>query len=141
MAGALVFFVLSGKDGGTPPSAKPVAVPAAAPVADPPSAAQPDPAPIPVAPPVAAIPAVVTVSIEGPPAEAGQSLPRYPLKVLNGLLYIEVTTETLTGDAGGDEASGGGAGVIDEPEGPPGPGHDPCLFPDFQRRAKSERHV
>ena len=75
-------------------------------------------------------------AIEGPPAEAGQSLPRYPLKVLNGLLYIEVTTETLTGGAGV-----GGAGVIDEPEGPPGPGHDPCLFPDFQRRAKPERHV
>jgi nitrite reductase/ring-hydroxylating ferredoxin subunit len=31
----------------------------------------------------------------GPPAEAGQSLPRYALKVENGLLFIEVPAETL----------------------------------------------
>jgi Rieske Fe-S protein len=31
----------------------------------------------------------------GPPAEAGQSLPRYPLKVEAGLLYIEVPLEQL----------------------------------------------
>lgn len=43
--------------------------------------------------------------IGGPPGEAGQSLPRYPLKIVNGLLYIEVPTARL--------ADGGG--------------HDPCL--------------
>lgn len=31
----------------------------------------------------------------GPPADAGQSLPRYPLKVEEGLLYIEVPVEKL----------------------------------------------
>lgn len=31
----------------------------------------------------------------GPPGEAGQSLPRYPLRVQNGLLFIEVPTEKL----------------------------------------------
>jgi nitrite reductase/ring-hydroxylating ferredoxin subunit len=34
--------------------------------------------------------------IGGPPGEAGQSLPRYPLKVENGLLYIEVPSGGLT---------------------------------------------
>ncbi len=34
-------------------------------------------------------------AISGPPAEAGQSLLRYPLKVENGLLYIQVPVETL----------------------------------------------
>ena len=33
--------------------------------------------------------------IGGPPGEAGQSLPRYPLKVENGLLMIEVPVENL----------------------------------------------
>lgn len=59
-------------------------------------------------------------AIEGPPAEAGQSLPRYPLKVEAGLLYIEVPLEEL--------ALGTGE-IIDETFAPPGPGHDPCLFP------------
>lgn len=31
----------------------------------------------------------------GPPAEAGQSLPRYTLKVENGMLFIEVPVEKL----------------------------------------------
>lgn len=34
-------------------------------------------------------------AIGGPPAAAGQSLPRYPLKIENGLLFIEVPIETL----------------------------------------------
>jgi Rieske Fe-S protein len=34
-------------------------------------------------------------AIAGPPAEAGQSLGRYPLKVEDGLLYIEVSVEGL----------------------------------------------
>lgn len=35
-------------------------------------------------------------AIAGPPAEAGQSLLRYPLKVEKGLLYIQVPTEPLS---------------------------------------------
>lgn len=34
--------------------------------------------------------------IEGPPADAGQSLVKYPLRVDNGLLFIEVPLEGLT---------------------------------------------
>ncbi len=34
-------------------------------------------------------------AIEGPPAAAGQRLPRYPLQVHNGLLFIEVPAESL----------------------------------------------
>jgi Rieske Fe-S protein len=32
---------------------------------------------------------------EGPPAEAGQSLPTYPLQIENGLLFIQVPVEKL----------------------------------------------
>jgi nitrite reductase/ring-hydroxylating ferredoxin subunit len=57
-------------------------------------------------------------AIEGPPAEAGQSLASYPLKVEGGLLFIEVPEpERELASAEGVEAPGG----------PPGPGHDPCL--------------
>ena len=55
----------------------------------------------------------------GPPGDSGQSLPRYPLKVEGELLYIEVADDGL--------ASLGGS--TEEPGGPPGPGHDPCLYP------------
>ena len=34
-------------------------------------------------------------AIEGPPAAAGQSLPRYPLQIENGLIFIEVPVESL----------------------------------------------
>ncbi len=62
-------------------------------------------------------------AIEGPPADAGQSLPSYPLRVENGLLYIEVEV--------GDALAKGE--VLDAPpQGPPGPGHDPCLFRSFK---------
>ena len=37
---------------------------------------------------------------EGPPAAANQSLTRFPLKVENGLLYIAVSTDTLTSTTG-----------------------------------------
>ena len=57
--------------------------------------------------------------IGGPPGEAGQSLPRYPLKVESGLLYIEVSTEEIAMGAGE---------ILDDLESPPGPGHDPCLY-------------
>lgn len=57
---------------------------------------------------------------EGPPAEAGQSLPRYPLKVEDGLLFIEVPVEGL--------ASADPPRLRpDERGAPSGPGHDPCL--------------
>ena len=64
----------------------------------------------------------------GPPAEAGQSLLSYPLNVENGLLYIEVQAESLVARAG----------VIPEPEGPPGPGHDPCLFARVDGKGPTE---
>lgn len=60
-------------------------------------------------------------ALEGPPAEAGQSLLTYPLKVEEDLLFIQVPVETLsTADAS--------AGTVEPPGGPSGPGHDPCLF-------------
>ncbi len=59
----------------------------------------------------------------GPPGDAGQSLPRYPLKVERGLLYIEVPAAVL--------ASAGRVRLqpMDPQECPEGPGHDPCLRP------------
>lgn len=55
--------------------------------------------------------------IGGPPGDAGQSLPRYPLKVENQLLFIEVDVAEL--------AQGPGR-ILEEPA-VRGPGHDPCL--------------
>ena len=44
----------------------------------------------------------------GPPFEAKQSLPRYPLRIENGLLFIEVPTETLSSvDADADDEQDG----------------------------------
>ena len=57
------------------------------------------------------------VGTGGPPGDAGLSLPRYPLKVEAGLLYIEVPVSQLA-DAGE---------VLDQAPGIQGPGHDPCL--------------
>lgn len=37
--------------------------------------------------------------ISGPPADAGQSLPQFPLKVENGLLFIEVETTSLASES------------------------------------------
>lgn len=65
-------------------------------------------------------------AIGGPPAEAGQSLPRYELKVEKGLLYIRVPTQRLE-SATGDRVA---AFEVDARGAPPGPGHDPCLFGD-----------
>lgn len=59
-------------------------------------------------------------AIGGPPAEAGQSLPQYALKVDGGLLFIEV---------GLDEVAMGPGEVLETPpNAPTGPGHDPCLY-------------
>ncbi len=57
------------------------------------------------------------VATGGPPGQAGQSLSSYPLRVRGGLLFIEVATSKLA--AAGE--------IIDQPFGPDGPGHDPCL--------------
>jgi nitrite reductase/ring-hydroxylating ferredoxin subunit len=54
----------------------------------------------------------------GPPGDAGQSLPRYALRVDQGLLYIDVPAEQLSVPVQ--------AGVV-EVVSPQGPGHDPCL--------------
>lgn len=59
-------------------------------------------------------------AIGGPPAEAGQSLPQYALKVEGGLLFIEVALEEL--------AEGPGEVLEAAPAAPSGPGHDPCLY-------------
>lgn len=53
----------------------------------------------------------------GPPGEAGQSLPEYPLKVAQGLLYIQVPLEVAAL----------GEGRVEAPAPVRGPGHDPCL--------------
>ena len=59
------------------------------------------------------------VATGGPPGDAGQSLPQFPLKVERGLIFIEVPLA--------DVARGPGR-IIEAPCGPPGPGHDPCLY-------------
>jgi len=64
---------------------------------------------------------------EGPPAEAGQSLPQYPLKVEAGLLYIEVPLEGLAIHDVAAEPRGARGSVIDLAGVRRGPGHDPCL--------------
>ncbi len=64
------------------------------------------------------------VATEGPPAQASQSLNRYPLKVENGLLMIEVPLA--------DVAAGPGQETSPLPVG--GPGHDPCLNPESRSR-------
>lgn len=63
------------------------------------------------------------VATEGPPAEAGQSLSTYDLKVESGLLHIAVPTARL---ASGEEAKGR---VVAMDGGVSGAGHDPCLAP------------
>jgi nitrite reductase/ring-hydroxylating ferredoxin subunit len=60
------------------------------------------------------------VATAGPPAEAGQSLSRYPLTVTNGLLNISVPTPRL----GQSEAKGELLAADNDIS---GPGHDPCL--------------
>lgn len=63
-------------------------------------------------------------AIAGPPAEAGQSLLRFPVKIERGLLFIEVPVESLAQ----------GEGWTEEPEPPTGPGHDPCLAKPCRKR-------
>jgi nitrite reductase/ring-hydroxylating ferredoxin subunit len=71
----------------------------------------------------------------GPPGEAGQSLPRYPLTLESGLLYISVPVERLSVPRQ--------AGLV-EVASPVGPGHDPCLTCVQRARSNSggrERHA
>lgn len=70
--------------------------------------------------------------VSGPPAEANTPLPQYPLRVEQGLLYIQVPTEGLAQrgevlelrDGSGPEPRVARSGRIDAP------GHDPCLAPE-----------
>jgi len=73
------------------------------------------------------------VATEGPPADAGQTLSRYPLKVEGGLLHIAVPMGRL---ASGEPAEGE---VLAVEDGVSGPGHDPCLAPPAQRSKGSRR--
>lgn len=66
-------------------------------------------------------------AIGGPPGEAGQSLPRYQLRVEGGLLQIAVPPPRLT--TGGAPAGR----VLAADDAPSGPGHDPCLAPQGPR--------
>ncbi len=58
--------------------------------------------------------------IEGPPGDAGQSLPRYGLKIENGLLHIAVPPPRFA--AGRHEPA-----ILTDEARITGPGHDPCL--------------
>lgn len=66
-------------------------------------------------------------AIAGPPGEAGQSLPRYSLKVERGLLHIAVPPPQFA-DAEHK------ARVIESEDCVSGPGHDPCLAGRISRR-------
>jgi cytochrome b6-f complex iron-sulfur subunit len=71
----------------------------------------------------------------GPPGDAGLSLPRYPLTLQNGLLYISVPVERLSVPRQ--------AGLV-EVASPVGPGHDPCLTCVRHKRSHRighERHT
>jgi cytochrome b6-f complex iron-sulfur subunit len=57
--------------------------------------------------------------LSGPPAEAGTPLPRFPLRVEGGILYIEAPVERLAD-----------AGEVLETVARAAPGHDPCLGPN-----------
>ncbi len=58
--------------------------------------------------------------VSGPPGDAGQSLPRYELRVENGLLHIAVPPPRF---ASAEDRSG----IITHDDAVVGPGHDPCL--------------
>ena len=74
-------------------------------------------------------------AISGPPAEAGQSLPRYRLKVESGTLHIAVPPPTLATAQRSEPA-----GIVTASADPAGPGHDPCLDPSARPRTE-RRHA
>lgn len=59
---------------------------------------------------------------DGPPAEAGQNLARYPLKVQHGLLFIELPVALARKEDGRRSE-----GRLIKTASISGPGHDPCL--------------
>ena len=59
----------------------------------------------------------------GPPAEAGQSLLEYPVKVEDELVFIELSSTEIAMGPGSIEREPAVASC------PWGPGQDPCLFP------------
>jgi len=61
----------------------------------------------------------------GPPGDAGLELPRYPLKIETGLLFIEMPVESLTADAKSSPRRTGA--VVESVPGVHAAGHDPCL--------------
>ncbi len=73
------------------------------------------------------------VATEGPPAEAGQSLLQYPIKVEGGLLYIELPTDVIAMGPGRIEEATTAYACC-----PPGPGHDPCLYPSESLATKHQ---
>lgn len=60
------------------------------------------------------------VGTGGPPGDAGQSLPRYDLKIDNGMLFMSVTVNSLIAAETDGE-------IVDTSDRISGPGHDPCL--------------
>lgn len=62
------------------------------------------------------------VGTGGPPGDAGQVLPRYDLKIDNGMLFISVGSSSLAEKEGE---------ILDETAEISGPGHDPCLGEPF----------
>ncbi len=66
------------------------------------------------------------VGTGGPPGDAGQSLPRYDLKIDSGMLFISVPMSSLVKDSGRGEVVVASADIS-------GPGHDPCLGRDPRR--------
>jgi nitrite reductase/ring-hydroxylating ferredoxin subunit len=74
------------------------------------------------------------VGTGGPPGDAGQSLPRYDLKIEGGLLYIAVSRPSFATKE--DEAQ---AELLAEVEGIHAPGHDPCLAPGAHRRTGDKK--
>lgn len=68
--------------------------------------------------------------VAGPPGDAGQSLPRYALKVENGLLHIAVPPPRFT-------AARDRSGIVHSDVAISGPGHDPCLGCDDPRDSEN----
>lgn len=66
------------------------------------------------------------VAFSGPPAEAGQSLPRYALNLENNKLFIEVPAGDLAGDGR----------ILERDRGPRGAGHDPILANSGYQRGR-----
>ena len=75
------------------------------------------------------------VGTEGPPGDAGQTLPRYPLRVNGNLLFILVPSMRLVGEASEDQPSGK---VLDPAECASAAGHDPCLSPLAPKGRRSD---